>query len=73
MSCKITLKWVYQGLLTSTRKNMLEVIRSLGFALEGDHVDLPLPLCPLFPSHGGWVPISFTIPFSIALLATRGS
>lgn len=51
---------------------MLEVIRSLGFALEGDHVDLPFPLCLLYPGHGEGSHF-FTIPLSIALLSTRGS
>ena len=51
---------------------MLEIIRSLGFALEGDHVDLPFPLCPFYACHaeGSYF---FTIPLSIALLSTRGS
>lgn len=51
---------------------MLEVIRSLGFALEGDHVDLPFPLYPFYPGHGEGSHF-FTIPLSIALLSTRGS
>ena len=51
---------------------MLEVIRSLGFALEGDYVDLPFPLCPLYPVYGEDRHF-FTLLLSIALLSTRGS
>lgn len=51
---------------------MLEVIRSLGCALEEDRVDLPFPLCPLYPGHGEGSHF-FTIPLPIALLSTRDS